>query len=90
MALEATKPVADIRIRTAASFGVSVCLLIGYTVTRPADLMLLATVGRYRNQFGIQQLHTRDKDTIQSVVTFQGLINVGKNIILFVSLLHNF
>ena len=65
--MEATKPVADVRIRTAASFGFSVCLLIGYTVTRPANLMLLAKVGSYGNQFGIQQLDAGDKNTIQSV-----------------------
>lgn len=43
-----------------------VCLLIGYTVTGPANLMFLAKVGNYGNQFGIQELHAGDKDAIQS------------------------
>jgi len=42
-------------------------LLIGYTVTRPANLMLLAKVGNYGNQFGKQEIHAGDKDRIQPV-----------------------
>ena len=84
----------DVRIRTAASFGVSVCLfvclLIGYTVTRPANLMLLAKVGNYGKQFGIQELHAGYKDKIQSVSCNLPRVHKCKNNILFVSLLHDF